>query len=70
MDERRNAIKRCSNIDDILKQVIIGLTTVDPLERLTSTDIFNWMNQYRESIVNMEQFDVKQLPNWIKIPNL
>jgi hypothetical protein len=46
------------------------LTALDPAQRLVCTEIFNWMDQYRQSIVNMEAFEIRELPYWIKAQNL
>ena len=53
LDERRTALAGAGNVDEVLRQVILGLTALDPAARLVCVDIFNWMDEYRESIVNM-----------------
>lgn len=70
LDERRIALATAGNVDEVLRQVILGLTALDPASRLVCVDIFNWMDQYRESIVNMQPFAIRELPYWIKANNL
>lgn len=64
LDERRSAIRSSGNIDDLLRQTILGLTALDSSQRLVSWKVFEWMDQYRENIVNMVEFQPTQLPPW------
>jgi serine/threonine protein kinase len=66
LEQRRGALGVATNLDEVLRQAVLGLTEVDPKARLNCSVVFEWMDKYRESIVNMEGFEIRELPSWIK----
>jgi hypothetical protein len=59
LEERRLGLRAVSSVDEIFRQIILGLTEVDPEERLSCIQVLRWMEQYRERIVNMESFEIR-----------
>jgi serine/threonine protein kinase len=66
LEERRVALRAVGTLDEALRQIVLGLTEVDPKERLACRQVYEWMEQYREKIVNMESFEIRELPPWTK----
>lgn len=59
LEERRLGLRAVSSVDEIFRQIILGLTEVDPKERLSCIQVLQWMQQYRERIMNMESFEIR-----------
>ena len=58
LDERKTKLRNTNGLDKILKEIILGLTAVNPEERLNSDEVFKWLWVFKEEILNFEQFDI------------
>lgn len=54
-------------VDQRIRYLILGLTNTNGLERTKCSQAYNWLKIYKEQILNMQPFQTKQLPVWMKI---
>lgn len=66
LDERKLKLRNAQNVDDVLKSIIFGLLEFTVNLRLKCRDIYSWMEEYRESIINLDEFEIKNPPFWLK----
>lgn len=56
LHERIQHLHELSHLDDVLKQIIVGLCTAEPSQRLNCSEVFKWLEKYKEKILNIEPF--------------
>ena len=60
--EARLGDLQASGYSELLNIVIRNLCEVDPDRRCSCSELFRWLKPYEESIINLERFEVPNLP--------
>lgn len=62
-------MKARNDLEEALKLIIAGLCRPQYADRLKSSEVFAWLKQYEEFIVNIEPFTVETIPDFLKQAN-
>lgn len=61
---------QAAGYSQLLNIVVRNLCEVDPERRSTCSELFRWLKPYEESIINLERFEVSNLPSKIASLNV
>lgn len=67
LENNKRQLRGRGDIEEALKQIIVGLAHPEPEQRLKCKEVFKWMEQYRQQIKNLQAFTITSPPEWLRL---